>query len=490
MAYGIRRAARAGAVLIAALTAACGAGSGSHPAAQTTPPATTPPPAPPLGTTAGPWPVANQTFGASDGIQEADVVGMTTDESQNRWVATQDALYVMRPGDTSFHRYGAKDGLHLQGNPARYCRDAPVSADAPCSPADESWGAAEDPGITAVEGGGPNEVFVGYMGRITDPLQCNATGAPDGTDWCDPLRHDGKIDRVKLNADGTITVDRFDLLSNAHGGKYWHDRWIQRLLYDHFDHPHTLYSGSNHGVTILFPDLFRLPNPGEWFDTAYSEWMGDHLHARVCFEAPCTSDSNQRMGDWKGLALDANGDLWHAGKWTAGLITFDPSPHDWFARNGAAFKTAFGDPYYGPGDGNTPVFPVAKEGHPVYLTAVAVCPDGKVWFGSAGPSDGVTSTIASWDGKGFTYYDAGALGAAEPAVADLVCLPDGRLAIAGPTTGIVVVDPANPAGARRITAGSGLPDDRVNALEVDRMVKPWALLVGTAGGAASLRVLP
>src|SRR5690242_19876373 len=60
----------------------------------------------------GPWPTGNVTFTQKDGLLAGDlgggVVGITTDETQNIWVATQGALYVMRaptssrPGDTTF----------------------------------------------------------------------------------------------------------------------------------------------------------------------------------------------------------------------------------------------------------------------------------------------------------------------------------------------------------------------------------------------------
>ena len=219
--------------------------------------------------------------------------------------------------------------------------------------------------------------------------------------------------------------------------------------------------------------------------------MGDHLHARVCFEMVCPpgSESGQRMGDWLGLALDANGDLWHAGKWTAGLITWDPSPENWFLRNGAAFKKAFGDPYSGPGSGSPPVFEVVREGHPVFLTAVAVCPDGMVWFASRGVSDGVAATVASYDGKHFAYYDAAALGLGESSVSDMVCLPDGRLVLGGFSSGLSFYDPATGA-SKRVRAGGGIPGNGIVALEVDRMPAPISLHVATNAGAAVLRVLP
>ncbi len=478
-------------------TAGCGGGSTSR--HETTPnPAPVPTPTPtPTGFqfgTQGPWPVENRTYDSSSGIRETPVVGMTTDEDQNRWVATQDALYLLRPGDTTFRRYDGSDGLHTQSNPAHYCNDRQFPKGQAC-PAGmtESWGAATSPGITTIAGGGKGEVFVGYHGDITAGITCTpkdptVNPASYEGDYCDPLHNSGKIDRVRLQPDGSIAVDRMDLEANAHGMEYWHDRWIQRLLFDHFAHPHTLYSGSNHGVTILFPDLFRLPGPAEGVDAVYGTWMGDHLHARVCYHMVCDgTGSGQRMGDWHGLALDANGDLWHAGKWTAGLIAWDSSPHDWFARNGAAFKHAFGDPYAGPGSGNEPVFQVPQEGDPVYLTAVAVCPNGKVWFSSSGPTS-VSDTVAVF-GPGFTTYAAQDLGLGESSVADMVCLPDGRLVLAGFSTGLAIYDPAT--GTKKtIRAGQGIPDDHVQALELDRMPSPPALHVATDSGATVLRVLP
>src|SRR5204862_5398088 len=53
----------------------------------------------------GPWPIKNVEYGYADGIQEMPVIGVTTDEKQNLWVATHSALYLMRPSDTKFHRY-------------------------------------------------------------------------------------------------------------------------------------------------------------------------------------------------------------------------------------------------------------------------------------------------------------------------------------------------------------------------------------------------
>ncbi len=483
--------------LCAALAAGCGggnrAGTGGGP--QKVPDA---------------WPVSNVTYGAADGILEAPVVSMTMDEGQNRWVATPRALYLLRPGDTRFTRFDETSGLHLgmmTGQPpgpvgwAKYCDMAPIASDAPCG-GTVSWGGAALNGIVSLAGGQAKEVFVGYGGTHTVPdVVCpdDATGL--GYDWCDPYAHTGKIDWVRLQPDGTLKVVRFDLVANQMGAKFWHDRLMYRLVYDHSATPHgrTLYSGSEHGVTILFPDRYREPKPGEWFDSAYSEYMGDHLHARVCrFDppAPCPADSEagQRMGDWRGLAVDANGSLWHAGKWTAGRITWVADPHAWVFRNGAAFDVAFGDPYGGPGTANPPVFEVAAEGHEPRMTGVAVCPDGRVWFTSMGAEDGPAAAngdvLAVWDGKGFRYYTGPDIGLPESQARDVACLPDGRVVVAGFTAGLVVFDPARNASSS-IRASSGLlPSDSVRMIEVNPLVSPPTLEVATDGGAAALRVLP
>ena len=438
----------------------------------------------------GPWPVENRTFTAADGLRESPVVGASTDEAQNLWVATHEALYLLVPGAAAFRRFGAAEGLHLPGNPAFY-------DDASLAGGDRGThvpGEAAPPGILSLAGGRGGEVFVGYAGVEEDAcLAC--TG-----DWADPFRHSGKIDRVRLQPDGTLEVTRLDLVANNHGGQYWHNRTIYRLLYDHRIHPGELYAGTNHGVTLLRPDRYRAPAPGEWFDTANLEWMADHLHARVCFHAACTAGTeNQRMGEWRGLALTPEGLLWTAGRWTAGAIRWDAELQRWYTRGGSeAFAFAFGDPYpaapSATGFVNEPVFQVPQEGDAVNLTAVSVSPDGKAWF-SSGPSygtgvDAVEYGIASWDGTRFTVVDpVKDLGASGRNVRDLLALPDGRLAAGFPAGGLLVWDPDT--GAKSwFRAGSGLPDDAVMRLELDDRVEPFALYVTTASGVTVLRRLP
>jgi hypothetical protein len=490
-----RRGRQAIVAALAAAAAACGGGRGEAPGGGGQ-------------AVVGSWPVSNVTYGLADGILETPVVSMTTDEAQNRWVATPRALYLLRPGEKRFTRFDEASGLHLgrvtglAPGPvgwARYCDNAPVAGDAPCG-GTVTWGGAAEGGILSLAGGAPNEVFVGYDGAHAEgqpPCPDDVTGA--GFDWCDPDAHTGKVDWVRLQPDGTLKVVRFDLVANRMGGKFWHDRRMYRLAYDHFVNRRTLYGASEHGITILFPDRYREPRPGEWFDATYGEYMGDHLHARVCrFDppAPCPdgSEAGQRMGDWKGLAIDGQGRLWHAGKWTAGRITWVADPHEWVFRNGAAFDAAFGDPYTGPGDDNPPVFEVAAEGHEPRMTGVAVCPDGRVWFSTEGAEDGPArergDVLAVWDGRGFRAFTGPQVGLADPRARDVACLPDGRVVVAGYTSGLSIFDPAKGTSIPIRASGGLIPSDAIRAIEVDRMVSPPTLHVATDGGAAALRVLP
>jgi hypothetical protein len=489
--------------------AACGGKSSNGQAVVNPPPpgcggAPCPPPPPPKKPgidfgTQGPWPVQNVVYGSADGIEESPVVAVTTDEAENRWVATPRALYVLRPGDKTFKRFDELDGLHLgeitgrSPGPvgwAKYCDMKPVADDAPCASGNVQWGGAANGGILSLVGGAANEVFVGYSGRHigynadgTPPVCPDDPGFQNGFDWCDPDAHTGKVDWVKLGDDGKITVVRFDFLSNDHGRKFWHDRIVRRLAYDHFVHPRTVYVGTEHGVTIVRPDLWT-PFSGVDFDTWINTWFGDHLHALVCFHTTCdpSSSTGQRTGEWRGLAIDADGQLWHAGFFSAGRLSWDPDPFHWMKRASGAFTAAFGD-------GGPPVFTVNQEGDYVQLSGVAVCPDGKVWFSSLGPQNGTTHTVARWMGDHFDTWDATALGLPENAVQDIACLPDGRIVLAGTSSGLLFLDPATNA-TKSIRAGQGIPSDQIEHIEVDRMTNPPSLNVATSGGAAILRVLP
>ncbi len=473
--------------------------------------------------TPGPWPIANVTYGFADGIQESPVVGVSTDEpvsaadggvTQNLWIATNSALYLMKPGDQTLKRFDERDGLHLQGNAVEYCADQFFTdGDKNCR-----FGAAGDPGIASIVGGGPNEVFVGYWST-------HDWSSPNDGTWFDLYRHSGKLDRVRLQPDGTLEVVRFDMVS-GNSPAFWHDRTAYRMVYDHFVHKHELYVGTEHGVDKFSPDKYFPPNKSWPFvDNLY--WMSDHLHPVTCKGQYCTGDDGkdtQMMGDWRGLAISSDGDLWVGGKFSAGKITYVPENAEmkadgtpdpegttgWFQRGGNAYKFSLGFQFCGtngkvsvwqasggwtptscsPQSGTPPVFWPPNPGDPVGISAVTETRDGKSWWASGPFGSDPAYGIASFDGRRFTYFDpirdAGML---EANVADMLALPDGRLVLAAPTTGLTFWDPSKKTHVA-MRAGQGIPDDHIVSLELDTMVSPPALHVATRGGAAVLRVLP
>ncbi|HEX4386057.1 MAG TPA: WD40 repeat domain-containing protein [Myxococcales bacterium] len=451
---------------------------------------------------AGPWPTTNVTYGAADGIQETPIVGFSTDESQNLYVATQSALYVRTPTASSFTRFASADGLHLPGHDMDHCYDPSGRNNGilqPCPSSD-----ADSPGISEIVGGGPNEVLVGYWGHEDFTLGNLPDGTPiDGTS-SDPWRHTGKVDRVRLRLDGAtgnvigIDVVKLDVVS-TNSNEFWHNRTVERMIYDHFTNRHELYVGFNHGVDKLTPDLWAEPDPKLWFLNSYAVWMSDHLHPQVCLHATCTGEGSdtQMLGDWRGLAIDAKGDLWVGGRWAAGKIRYTASNADWYntpRKDGNAIAPALGDGYDSSlcGTSTAPVFCPPQEGDPVNISATTVTPDGKIWWGSGtlfGDPRDIPYGLASFDGHHFTYFTPASVGMSEETVRDLIALPDGRLVIASLNTGLVIWNPST-GQHTAIHAGQGIPSDRIYRMELDMMVSPPALHVSTASGAATLRVFP
>jgi hypothetical protein len=111
---------------------------------------------------------------------------------------------------------------------------------------------------------------------------------------------------------------------------------------------------------------------------------------------------------------------------------------------------------------------VPQEGDVVSIQAAAVAGDGRVWFASGRTTTRDTPRgLAVWAGKTFQYFDPmrdAGLGDAD--VRDLIALPDGRLVLAGTTSGMVFWNPQT--GAHTALRGPDLPDDHVFRLESPR----------------------
>jgi ligand-binding sensor domain-containing protein len=121
----------------------------------------------------------------------------------------------------------------------------------------------------------------------------------------------------------------------------------------------------------------------------------------------------------------------------------------------------------------------------VNIRAIAITPDGTVWFASGPqwnpPTDQMWG-LARWDGGAFTYYDPRAMGLPTNAIMDMVAMPDGTLEI-GTTQGLFRYDPSTKA----LHSIAGLPSDSIERLYLDPTVTPPALYVATDSGLAVLR---
>ena len=411
----------------------------------------------------GPWGNAPLTvYGSAQGLLESPV-SASVDEGENLWVVSEKALYLLSPGAKVFRRYTAQDGLHV-GAP---------------------W--TEPPDITMVEGGKPGECFVGYYAHDThDPPDKGAHTAND------PIAHLGKMDQVLLRADGTLEVRRYDF-HNSNDGFYYETRTVMSMVYDHFQHPGNLYVGSNHGITRVVPARWRPPStPSEVQNPIIveREYYADHVHPWVCMGGPCSNPNNaSTFGDWFGLTLAQDGRLWMAGLTSAGAIGYREALSEWVQswEPHNPFDPAFGDPY----PGSPPVFSPPREGDYVNMRAVQVTPDGIVWFasGEAETWRGPTYGLASWDGHHFTVFDPTRLGGIEYNILEMQALPDGRLVLGFPDSGLLVWKPGDPSG-HRLTVRDGLPGERIGRTALDRMHEPPLLLVPTEGGLAVLRSVP
>ena len=415
---------------------------------------------------AGPWPIDPVTlYGSGSGLIEP-VISAATDEAENLWVVSHQALYLLRPGEKKFHRYTAADGLHI------------------------GPGYTEPPNVTMVEGGAANECFVGYYAH--DTFDKPGTKPPVAHTANDPIAHLGKMDQVLLHADGTLEVRRYDL-HNSNNGFYYETRTVMSMVYDHFQQPGNLYVGSNHGITRIIPGKWRLPStPSELGNpiAVEREWYADHVHPWVCMGGPCSDIYRpSTFGDWFGLTLADDGKLWMGGLTSAGAIHYREGLGDWVKswKPYNPFDPAFGDPY----PGNAPVFNPPTEGDSVNLRGVAVTPDGMVWFASGEVENwrGPTYGLASWDGHHFLHIDPQALGATEYNILELQALPDGRLVLGFPNSGLLVWRPGDPHG-ERINATNGLPGNQIGRMSLDKMVSPYALYVPTENGLAVYRKVP
>jgi len=367
------------------LLTACG-GSDSSPSSQAPPPGQQPPP---TSGPAGPWPLADLTvYGAAQSLT-GTIIDASPDDAQNIWAVTPDALYVLRPGEATFRRFTAAEGLHVQ------------------TYTDPANGQQTVSNITAMAGGTANEVFVGYRGYEAPipppaPPPCCVANA----DFSDPRWHLGQADKVTLDPGGGIQVRRYEFLCDI-TVNCWEERSARRMIFGHSGSAAGhLFIGFDHGVAHVFNDVF-----------------GDHTHI-VTFWHYSDGRNVMRMGEHYGLALYPNGEMIDGTGYGIGSHEWNADPRAWV--NG---RFVWGFTTYGPAEpyNNGEHDLIVPEGYREDNRGAAVTPDGTAWWVSL--HTGLSSynhAIAQGNTSMINHYTAVA-GLPAAGLMDIAADPDGSL---------------------------------------------------------------
>ncbi len=260
-----------------------------------------------------------------------EVYGVTSDKGGNVWVAGgDDGLFLLTPGAERFQRFTHADGLSGHngvGFP-----------------------------VISVSGGPSGTVYVGYRGLISG-----------GNDELDPMwmQKTGDADKVVWNG-STLSITHYDISSPP--GMYAEYpqgrekvRHIHRILYD--DKTGNVWFGGNHGVAMYEKD---------------SNTVWEHQHAHI--NGYRGEEYTMLSGDWYGIGLDSNGDLWMGGAHRVARLAY--------ASEGGQFWASVLPPR-AQGTAGHDVWPDAvqvdareEDRTDDHVSDLVVTPSGEVWVGS------------------------------------------------------------------------------------------------------------
>jgi hypothetical protein len=384
----------------------------------------------------GPWPLADLTIYDSTSGLGGGILDANPDDGQNIWATNGETLYVLRPGSSTFAAFTAADGLHI-------------------GPFTDPSGGQNLTRITAIAGGAAGQVYVGYYGYETDGDPFKDTEAQ---------KELGNGDDVHLAAAGNkLAVTRLLFRCDAErGAGCWENRSPRRIIYSHAGVAagHSWW-GFNHGVSHVLGDDF-----------------GDHIHPEVWYTPTSGTEGEEKLGEFYGIAPDAAGNLWMAGRYGVGLQPWNPKPHgsdpsadEWVSgRFLYAFTTDTADHSLGAEAG-----PYVARGYAENNRGAAVSPDGRVWFARLGGG------LISWDPKSGNYNTIQRWAQVPSDLMDVQADPDGSLWLVTSGGALVRFNPAN--GVAQTWAGvSG-----VTRIYVDSTVTPRAVYASMSAGVAVIR---
>lgn len=257
------------------------------------------------------------------------VFGVTMDRGGNLWVAGgADGLFLLEPGASRYQRFTVEEGLSGYMGPN---------------------------GLTGLEvisvaGGPADTVFVGYMGVHG--------GAGDADpEW---MVSSGDADRVNLNADGTLSVQHYDIASAAGEIPSYPERRdkirnVYRIVYDPVKKD--VWFGGNHGVAM-------------YQDARQKVWEHEHESINGYL---ANGSYTLLSGDWWGVTLDAAGDLWMGGGHRVAKLNYATQGDDFYASRSPVFDVW---PDADPADARP------EDRTDDFVQDMAITPGGSVWVGS------------------------------------------------------------------------------------------------------------
>lgn len=230
-----------------------------------------PPEEPPVGTP-DPWPKDDvRHYGPGAGIP-GRIVGVAFDDAKNVYAIDGAAAYAMRVGTESFVRT-ATGGQFERGHP-----------------------------VASIAGGNEGEVHLGFLAPENGNVET----------WTEEDKKMGDVDRMKLQPDGTLVLDRHFQIQNSNAK--WMDETrsiltMKRVVGGPFHGD--VYLGSNHGATVLRQDEWADHRHPVFHDESGSLAIG-YVHA-----VNVDKDSNFIFGAYWMLAAVGPAPLDDLERWTS-----------------------------------------------------------------------------------------------------------------------------------------------------------------------------
>lgn len=302
------------------------------------------------------------------------VNGVTSDPSGNIWVAGgTEGLFLLKPDETRFHRYTMTDGLRPYG----------YMPDGGAPPGDRYLSAL------SVAGGPPGTVFVGYEGKPPGPGQADCESNWDSPHPDPSIYKSGDADRVTLQADNRISVVHYDIFT---GPGLIRDELegreklctIRRIAYHAATN--SVWFGANHGFAWGKADYQGNPTCNGQYQCS---GVLEHSHPaiNICADetSPCQYPNVWLFtGEYYGVALLPNGDVWFGGVGRATLFRYATlgwweAGYETECSSAACIRNRIdvwpdlvAEPYY----------PRPSQRVDDNISDMAVMPDGSVWIGS------------------------------------------------------------------------------------------------------------